>query len=216
MATSGTAYLVQPDEGPGRGVLLLHSWWGLTRGVKDTVEWFADSGFTAMAPDLFDGAVPSTADEAREALLNTDPNVTADLILSSLVTLRAHSVNPEAPVGAIGFAMGASWALWAATRMPKDIGAVVTYYGTQNVDFEDLLAPVLAHFAEEDELVSDDDKVEMHARLLLSEKSIEIHNYEGTSHGFAEVNPSGRIDEAAAQVAWGRTIRFLEVNLDAG
>ncbi|MGB6059164.1 MAG: dienelactone hydrolase family protein [Microthrixaceae bacterium] len=213
MATSGTAYLVQPDDGPGPGVLVLHSWWGLTRGVKDTVELLADSGFTAMAPDLSGGLLPETADEARSALVDSNPNVTADLVLSSLVTLRAHSVDPEAPVGAVGFAMGASWALWAATRMPEDIGAVVAYYGTQNLDFDDLTAPVLGHFAEEDDLVSEDDKIEMHARLLLSEKSVELHDYKGTSHGFAEVNPSARFDRVSAQLAWNRTITFLAMNL---
>ncbi len=213
MATSGTAYLVQPHEGPGPGVLLLHSWWGLTRETKELVESLADAGFTAMAPNLLAGAEATTVAQARQALLDTDPNVTADLILSSLVSLRAHSVDPQAPVGVVGYAMGASWALWVATRMPVDVGSVVAYYGTQNIDFDDLAAPVLAHFAETDELVSEDDVVEMHARLLLSEKSVEVHVYEDTSHGFAEVTPATTFDATAAELAWERTIGFLRANL---
>lgn len=213
MATSGTAYLVQPDDGPGTGVLLLHSWWGLTRDVKDIVESLADAGFTAMAPDLLGGALPETAEEARAVLFESDPNRTADLILSSLVTLRAHSSDPQAPVGVVGFAMGGSWAMWVATRMREDIAAAVTYYGTQNIDFDDLAAPVLAHFAEFDELATEDDRVEMHSRLLLSEKSIEVHTYDATFHGFAEVSPGGTYEASAATLAWNRTLEFLQDRL---
>ena len=51
-APAGAAYLVEPDDGPGHGVLVLHSWWGLTPEVKAVVEALADVGYTALAPDL--------------------------------------------------------------------------------------------------------------------------------------------------------------------
>ena len=213
---AGNAYLVVPDDGPGHGVLVLHSWWGLTRGVKDLVESLADAGYTALAPDLLHGALPETADEARDLLAATDPNETAALVLSSIVALRAHSADPDGPVAVLGFSMGASWALWVATRQPASVDAVVAYYGSQNIDFEALTAPVMGHFAEHDPLVTEDELVEMQAHLLLLDKHVEFHRYPGTSHWFAEVAPDASTDgesatvaAEAAALAWERTMEFL-------
>lgn len=204
------AYLVVPDDGPGPGVLVLHSWWGLTPAVKDLVERLADAGYTALAPDLLDGVVPADADEAREVLAESDPNVTASLVMSSLVALRAHSHDPDGPAAVLGFSMGASWALWVATRQPDSVRAVVAYYGAQNIDFSDLRAPVLGHFAEVDPLVSDDELVEMQAHLLLLDKDVEVHRYPGTGHWFAEPDASDHFDPEAAAQAWDRTLAFLD------
>lgn len=211
-APSGEAYLVQPERGPGPGVLVLHSWWGLTRGVKDLVERFADEGYTTLAPDLCDGVVPVDAEEARRLLAESDPNLTASLVLDSIVALRAHSEVPQDPVAIVGFSMGASWALWAATRQPSSVRTVVAYYGAQNIDFDALVAPVLGHFAETDPLVSEDELVEMQARLLLSDKHVEVHRYPGTGHWFAEPGIDGHHDPDAAAEAWARTISFLGVH----
>ncbi|MEX0768587.1 MAG: dienelactone hydrolase family protein [Microthrixaceae bacterium] len=206
---AGDAYLVQPDSGPSHGVLLLHSWWGLTRSVKDVVESLADNGHTVLAPDLLGGVVPDDAEEAQQLLAESDPNATAALIMSSLVALRANTADPQRPVSVVGFSMGASWALWLATRLPLDVDAVVAYYGCQNIEFDDLAAPVLGHFAQSDPLVTEDDLVEMHSRLLLSEKSFELHRYEGTSHWFAESGVEGHFNASAAELAWQRTMEFL-------
>lgn len=206
---AGDAYLVVPDEGPGHGVLVLHSWWGLTRAVKDLVERLADAGYTALAPDLLDGVVPVDASQAEQLLRDSDPNATQALIMSSLVALRAHSLDPQEPVAVIGFSMGASWALWLGTRLPADIDAVVAYYGAQNIDFDDLVAPVLGHFAETDPLITEDELVEMHSRLLLSEKYLDLHRYPGTGHWFAEEGIADHYDADAADLAWQRTLGFL-------
>ena len=206
---SGAAYLVHPDDGPGPGVLVLHSWWGLTDGVKALVERLADAGYTALAPDLCGGALPADGEAAAELLAESDPNVTAALVLDSTVALRANSVVPQAPIAVVGFSMGASWALWLATRQPESVDAVVLYYGAQNIDFDDLAAPVLGHFAERDTLVTEDDLNEMHARLLLSEKSFEPHHYPGTTHWFAEPGVDDFHDAESAERAWQRTLAFL-------
>lgn len=206
---AGSAYLVVPDEGPGHGVLVLHSWWGLDAATKGVVERLADAGYTALAPDLLGGIRPQDADAARDALAETDPNATAALVLSSVVALRAHSAVPTGPVAVLGFSMGASWALWLGTRQPDSIDAVVAYYGSQDIDFEALSSPVLGHFAEDDPFVTEDQLVEMQAHLLLLDKHVEFHRYEGTGHWFAEDTPIGPADAAAASLAWARTLAFL-------
>ena len=205
----GSAFLVAPPGGAGPGVLLLHSWWGLTTEVEDAARALAAAGFTVLVPDLFEGDVPADAADAERLLLESDPNVTASLVLSSILTLRANSADPEAPVAVVGFSMGASWALWAATRQPSSVRAVVAYYGYQDIDFEELQAPVLGHFAETDALVTEDQLVEMQSHLLLLGKSVEVHRYPGTTHWFAEPAAGDHYDVASAALAWDRTLEFL-------
>ena len=79
---AGEAFLVNPRGGVrGPGVLLLHSWWGLTEEVKDLAERIADEGYTVLAPDLLQGEQPTTA-----AL---SPDDLSGLVLSSSHALRA-------------------------------------------------------------------------------------------------------------------------------
>jgi carboxymethylenebutenolidase len=203
--------------------LVLHSWWGLTPFVKGFVERLADAGYTGLAPDLLEGELPTDADAARDLLAATDPNATARLVLDSVVALRAHSADPAGPVAVVGFSMGASWALWLATRQPASVDAVVAYYGSQNIDFDALRAPVMGHFAELDPLVTEDELVEMQAHLLLLDKHVEFHRYPGTGHWFAEAERSDFTDEesatvaaAAAGLAWERTLGFLREHAPVG
>lgn len=190
-------------------MLVLHSWWGLTPGAKAFCDRLADEGFVVLAPDLLEGARPETAAEAELELGESDPNVTAALVLSSIVALRSQVARPEGPVAVVGFSMGASWALWAATRQPDSVNAVVAYYGTQHIDFADLRAPVLGHFGESDHLVTEDELVEMHAHLLLLERDVEVFRYQDAGHFFAERDVIESYDEPSAELAWGRTVEFL-------
>ena len=130
-------------------------------------------------------------------------------VLSSVVALRAHSADPDAPVAVLGFSMGGSWAMWLATRQPDSIDAAVTFYGAQNIDFAALDAPVMGHFADVDPLVTDDELVEMQSQLLLIDKHVEFYRYAGTGHWFAEDSPAGVSQEPAATLAWDRTMEFL-------
>lgn len=208
---AGQAYLVHPEGGAGSGpgVLVIHSWWGLTNGVKQWCDRLADEGYVVLAPDLLGGNRPETSAEAELELGRSDPNVAAGLVLSSIVALRSQVDRPDGPVSVVGFSMGASWALWAATRQPDSVDGVVAYYGTQHIDFADLKAPVLGHFGTEDDIVSRDELVEMHAHLLLLERQVEVFDYEGRGHFFAEPDVTEAYDEEAAELAWSRTLEFL-------
>lgn len=217
---AGTAYLVVPDEGAGPGVLLLHSWWGLTAEMKELAERFADAGFTTLVPDLMEGERPTDAAQAAQVLSGHAGDATAGLILSSIDALRSQSRDPKAPVAVVGWSMGGSWALWAAAREPGSVSAVVSHYGVTNVDFSDLVAPVLFHSSTDDPLVGEDDVVEMQAHLLLLEKSIEVITHPNTRHFFAEAgvpmldaggNPGERsaAEAESAESAMERTLEFL-------
>lgn len=198
-----------PDTGTGPGVLVLGSWWGLTPSLKSFVERLGDHGFVALAPDLLGGRRPETAGEAELELAAVDPNASAALVLSSVVALRSQTSDPARPIAVVGFSMGASWALWLAARQPDSVDKVVAYYGTQHIDFAEMRAVVLGHFAERDELVHPDDLVALETELFEAGHTPEIWHYPGTAHFFAE-SPQAGFDEDAADLAWLRTLEFLQ------
>jgi len=212
---AGTAYVVAPSGGgSGSGVLVLHAWWGLTPFFRRICDRLADAGFVALAPDLHGGErTADTPDEAEALLASTDPNATAELVLSTVATLRSLPVTTDGPIGVVGFSMGASWAMWLATRAADAIGATAIFYGTQDMDFVDTRSPILGHFAEHDEFVSDDQRVEMEAHLRLLDKDVEFHQYPGTGHWFVEEDRAAAYVPAAAELAWERTVSFLHDRL---
>ncbi len=215
MSSAGTGYVVAPDAGSGPGVLVLHSWWGLTPFFRGVCDRLADAGFVALAPDLHGGdRTADTPDEAEALLATTDTNRTAGIVVSSLSALRSMPATPEGRVGVLGFSMGASWALWAATRFPDDVAAVSTFYGSQDIDFSPARATFQGHFAEHDEFVSDDERAYLEAQLRLSGHEPEFHDYPGTGHWFFEDDRPAAHVAAAADEAWGRTLDFLHRTLD--
>lgn len=213
--SSSTAYVVTPESGRGPGVMVLHGWWGLTSFVRRSCDRLADEGFVAIAPDLFGGETADRPDQAQELLARIDVDEVVSAVLSTSSALRDLPATVDRPVGVIGMSMGASLALWLATRAPEQVGAAVVYYGSQDIDFETVTAPILGHFAERDELVSDDEVVEMEAHLRLLGKEVEFHRYAGTGHWFIEDDRPAAYDASAAQLAWDRTVGFLHHHLDS-
>lgn len=209
MGTSRSGYLVAPPAGSGRGLLLLHSWWGLTAGIRRMADRLADDGFVVLAPDLSGGERPSTAQDAAASLAAASPDHVADLVVSSAATLRGLDLTPDAPIGVLGFSMGGSWALWLASRQPHLVDAVVSCYGVQTIGFEAATARFQVHAADDDELVEDDEMVLLEAALALDGHDVEVHRYPGTTHWFMEEDRSDAYDPAAAALAWERIVDFL-------
>jgi carboxymethylenebutenolidase len=212
---NSTAYVVAPPEGHGPGVLVLHGWWGMTPFVRQLCDRLADEGFAVLAPDLFDGQTADGPDQAEALLAELDVDRAVDLIMATSSTLRDLPITDDRPIGVVGMSMGASLALWLATRAPEQVSAAVAYYGTQDVDFEPTQAAILGHFAERDELVTDDAVVEMEAHLRLLGKDVEFHRYAGTGHWFIEEDRPAAYDASAAALAWERTVTFLRRHLAA-
>jgi carboxymethylenebutenolidase len=216
-ASAGSGYLIKPLQGERRrGVLVLHSWWGLTPFFRQFCDRLADAGYIALAPDLFGGTLPDSPDEAERHLGELDVNRAAALVLSSARALRSVCDDPHEPIAVIGFSMGASWGLWLAARSPLEVAAAVAFYGTQSIDFEEARCAFQGHFAEFDALVSDDDVVELEAHLHLVGRPVEFHRYPGTSHWFFEQDRELAHDPVAAELAWTRTLEFLGRTLSPG
>lgn len=210
--SSGTGYVTVPDAGHGPGVLVLHSWWGLTPFFRRVCDRLAEAGFVALAPDLYGGRTTDDPDEARAMLVDADMDAALRLVRDSLVALHRMPATPDGPVGTLGFSMGGSWALYLASRMPDLVAAAVVFYGSQSVDMAPAHASFLGHFAEQDDLVDEDELTLLEADLRLLDKDVTFHRYPGTGHWFFESDRPA-YDEAAAELAWGRTIEFLRTHV---
>lgn len=200
------AYFVQGDDGPGRGVLLLHSFWGLTSSVKRLADELADHGFTVMAPDINFGELPESEQDALDHLGAASPDRLASLVLSAAGLLYEKA--SDGPIAIVGFGMGGSLALWASVRLPELVTAAVSFYGSQQIDFAGSRSAYLIHLAEVDEYISDDEAVFMEATMGLEDLPVEVIHYPGTQHGFCE--PDGdTFDPDAFEEAWRRSIEFV-------
>ncbi len=204
------AYFVQDDAGPGPGVLILHSFWGLTSSVKNLADGLADRGYTVLAPDINFGELPESEQDALNHLGDASPDRLASLVISSARLL--HERSTEGQIGIVGFGMGGSLGLWASVRLADLVGAAVSFYGTQQIDFAGSKSSYLIHLAEEDEFITHDEVVFMEATMGLESLPVEVARYPGTKHGFCE--PDGdNFDPEAFEGAWTATLAFLAVQL---
>lgn len=208
----GTGYLVGPSTGAGPGVLLIPSPWGLTSACKQRADELAEAGFTVLTPDLNDGRAASSELEATEVLLALDMNVTASLVQSSMRLLQRASADPRARIGVVGFAAGASWALWLSERFADEIAATVGYYGTQSIRFDEAGAAYLLHFGRDDDLVTDDEIAMLGLNLQMAGLTFHVEHHDGVGHGFAERERPG-FDAAAEALAWRQSLEFLAEHL---
>ncbi len=207
---STTAYADVPRSGTGPGVLVLHSWWGLTESLKDRCNQLADAGFTAVAPDLFDGVVAESNAHGQELLADADANRLVLGVQSTADALRRMPATGDGPIMIVGFSMGASLGLWYSERFPDNVTAVVGFYGTQGIDFRRTRSSYQLHMATDDPMLDADELALMEASFGLAERPVEIHTYDADHH-FAEPGTPG-YDEAAADAAWRRTIEFLRAH----
>ena len=200
------AYFIQPDSGPGPGVLVLPSFWGLTSSVKKLADDLADEGHTVLVPDLNFGVLPDSEEDAVKHLEEANPDRLASLVLSSGALLAGKASGDS--IAILGSGMGGSLALWASVRLHSIVDRAVSFYGTQQIDFAGSNARYQIHLAETDDYITQDEVDFMEATMGLEELEVDIHVYAGTAHGFAEPE-GGSFDESARDLARSRTMAFL-------
>ncbi len=128
--TQPQGFLALPPAGKGRGVLVLHAWWGLNETIKAFCTRLAGSGFIAFAPDLYHGKLATTIPQA-EGLSNALDAAGARSDISEAVDFLSQRVAPGGQdLAVIGFSLGAFFALELSNTDPDHIRSVVVFYGT--------------------------------------------------------------------------------------
>jgi len=208
-------YLVQPaGQGPWPAVLVIHENRGLNPYVEDVARRAAVAGFIALAPDGLTpaGGYPGNDDEGRELQATLDqPKLRADM-LNGAKFLKAHKLS-NGKLGATGFCWGGGTTNFLAVAMGADLQAAAPFYGAaaETASVGKIKAPILAHLAENDPRINEMYPAYEDA-LKKAGARYEIHVYPGTQHGFHN-NSTPRYNEAAAKLAWDRTVAFFKKNL---
>ena len=215
--TSGTmrGYLVQPSgAGPFPSVLVIHENRGLNPYIEDVARRAAAEGFLALAPDgLFPvGGYPGNDDEGRTLQAGLDQSKLRTDMLNSARFLKAHALS-TGKLGATGFCWGGSTTNYLAVTLGADLKAAVPFYGAaaETAAVPQIKAPLLIQYAENDERVNAMWPA-YEAALKASGAQYEMHMYPGTQHGFHN-NSTPRYQEAAAKLAWERTIALFRKHL---
>ncbi|MFQ5998621.1 MAG: dienelactone hydrolase family protein [Candidatus Bathyarchaeia archaeon] len=211
--TSG--YLTAPETGKGPGVIVIQEWWGLVPHIKDVAERFAQTGYVALAPDLYHGASTTSPDEAGRLMMGMKIDLAERDLAGAISYLLKHNTVVGNGVGTVGFCMGGALSLYAATKN-RDVGACVVYYGghpSVKPKLEDLNAPLLGLYAEKDSFVTVQSVHDLENNLKKLGKQAEIHIYPGVDHAFFNDTRSDVYSRQAAEDSWKRVISFFSKHL---
>lgn len=194
---------------PLGGVLVIHSWWGLTSSFVEFGKALRGEGFTVAVADLFDGKTAKTEAQARELRSARRREPMYKTLQNGLETVRER-LTEQGRLGVVGFSMGGHWAVWLAQHSRPPIDAVVIYYAARAGDFSHCRAPMLCHFAEHDPFVRPAARRKMEKAASVAGCRVTSFDYSGTAHWFAESAQRDVFDHAAAEQARMRTVAFLK------
>ena len=202
-------YLARPERGEGPGVLVLHAWWGLNDTMRAVCTRLAEAGFIAFAPDLYHGKVAATIADAEILVKALDSNQATADVADATRFLNERAGQADRGLAVIGFSLGASYALDLAAADPEHIRAVVLFYGTGGGDFSTSRAAYLGHFAEDDPYEPQPNVDELEEALRSAGRPVTFYRYPGAGHWFFEPDRIDAYNQAAASLAWDRTLASL-------
>ena len=206
------AYLVRPAKAPGKvpGVVVVHENRGLNPYIEDVARRLAKAGFIALAPDGLTsvGGYPGNDDKGRELQATVNPEKLMNDFFAAIEWLTKLDA-ATGKVGITGFCYGGGVANAAAVAYPE-LGAAVSFYGRQPEakDVPRIKAPVMLHYGELDTRINEGWPAYEQA-LKSASKTYEAHIYPGANHGFHN-DSTPRYDEAAANLAWDRTLGWFQ------
>lgn len=212
-----TVYVAEPDGRARGAILVIQEIFGIDTDIRWRCDLLAQSGYLAIAPDLFwrlepglelDPDIESNAKRSVDVVIrfNTDKGVHD---VQSTINKAREIVGSKAKVGLVGYCLGGRMAAFASVR--TDIDAAVSYYGVQIEKMLDETGnignPLMLHMPEFDEHVGKDIQVQIHTAFDRNPQ-ITIYDYPGEHHGFA-CTLGKRRSEATAALADQRTAEFL-------
>ena len=209
-------YLAEPSDKPNApGVVVIQEWWGLDDEVKAVADRLAKAGYRALVPDLYRGKLALAANEAEHLMndLNFGDAAGQD-IRGAVQYLKATG---SAKVAVTGFCMGGALTILAACNVPELDGSIV-WYGNPPLEYVNagaITKPMLGHWALHDEFFPIAGVDQLEEKLKQAGVNFEFHRYD-TKHAFANPKsdvrglPPLKYNAEAAQLAWDRTMSFLQ------
>jgi len=200
-------------DGPLPGVVVIHENRGLNPHIEDVTRRTALAGFLALGPDALTplGGYPGTDDEGRTLQGQRDR---AEMLEDFVAAVRFLQSHPQCTgtVGAMGFCYGGGVVNALAVRIPE-LGAGVPFYGGQPAteDVDNIQAPLMLQYAGLDTRVNAG-WPEYEEALKANNVTYTAYIYDDVNHGFHN-DTTPRYDEAAATLAWQRTINFFNEHL---
>ena len=209
------AYVARPKaDKKYPAVVVIHENRGLNAHIEDVARRAANAGFLAIAPNALAplGGTPTNEDEARTKF----QELKAENNLQNFINVFAYLKTRKdftGKAGCVGFCWGGAMANSLAVNVP-DLKAAVAFYGRQPaVEYvPKIKAALQLHYASLDERVNAGIAV-YEAALKQNQKTYELYMYEGAQHAFHNDTAPARYNEAAAKLAWGRTMDFFRKNL---
>ena len=200
-------------EGKLGGIVVVHENRGLNPYIEDVGRRAALEGFLSLAPDALTplGGYPGNDDEGRTMQRQRDRYKMLEDFIAAYNYLKNHE-DCNGKVGVVGFCFGGWISNMMAVNVPN-LAAAVPFYGGQPEDnqVEKINAPLLIHYAELDERVNKGWPA-YEAKLKEKNKDYQVHMYPDANHGFHN-NTTPRYGEAAANLAWRRTMDFFKEKL---
>jgi len=214
---SGTmrGYFARPANASRKlpAVVVIHENRGLNPYIEDVARRLAVENYVAFAPDALApvGGYPGDEEKARQLFASLDQKKMMEDLHAAVPFLKSRA-ECNGSIGAVGFCFGGGVANGMAVRFP-DLGAAVPFYGRQPsaADTAKIKAPLLIHYAGEDAGINAGWPAWEEA-LKKDKVRYTAYIYPGAQHGFHN-DTTPRYDEAAAKLAWSRTLAFFNANL---
>jgi Dienelactone hydrolase and related enzymes len=209
------AVLAKPKDKKNLGcVLVIHENRGLNPHIIEVTKRVAAEGFIALGVDALSpfGGTPADEDKGRELIGKLDPSKNLENYLKGLENLRKRK-DGNGKTGCMGFCWGGGMANKLAVNDPKLLAAVA-YYGAQAAaeDVPKIKASIMLHYGGLDERINAGIPA-YEAALKQNHVDYKLYVYEGVNHAFNNDTSPTRYNEAAAKLAWQRTISLFKAKL---
>ncbi|MGB5171739.1 MAG: dienelactone hydrolase family protein [Eudoraea sp.] len=206
--------LSKPVKHSGKlpGIVVVHENRGLNPYIEDTARQAALEGFISLAPDALSplGGYPGNDDEGRTMQRERDRNEMLEDFIAAYNYLKNHE-DCNGKIGVVGFCFGGWISNMMAVKVPTLSAAVPFYGGQPTEDIDQINAPLMLQFAGLDTRVNEGWPA-YEAALKANNKKYEAFIYPDVNHGFHNTS-TPRYDEAAAKLAWQRTMDFFKKEL---
>jgi carboxymethylenebutenolidase len=207
--TNIKGYFVRPAKATGKlpGILVVHENRGLNPYIEDVARRLGTSNFLALAPDGLTsvGGYPGDDEKGGQAFQKVDRAKMTEDFVAAARWLKARP-DCSGKIGVVGFCFGGGIANTLAVRLGDQLAAAVAFYGAPPPaeDVSKIKAAVLVHHGSQDTRLAGT-WPGYEAALKANHVNHEGFVYEGAQHGFHN-DTTPRYDEAAAKLAWQRTL----------